>query len=93
MNNFATIFVVFALGALGWRLWLLARHARHVARHRDRVPADFASLVPPEAHAKAADYTLDKVRASKFSEAEVEAMILEFLKLHVAAATRTLSRV
>ena len=64
MNNFSTIFVVFALAAVGWRLWLLARNARHVARHRDRVPEDFAALVPAQAHARAADYTRDKIRVA-----------------------------
>ncbi|MDH5264351.1 MAG: M48 family metallopeptidase, partial [Betaproteobacteria bacterium] len=72
MNSFTPIFVAFALAAVAWRLWLLARHARHVARHRDRVPADFAALVPPEAHARAADYTRDKVRV-----AAVEAVLVD----------------
>lgn len=76
MNAFALTFVAFALAALGWRLWLLARHARHVARHRDRVPADFASLVPPEAHAKAADYTLDKVRVAGFEAVAIDGVLL-----------------
>ena len=76
MNNFATIFVVFALGAVGWRLWLLARHARHVARHRDRVPRDFAAIVPREAHAKAADYTRDKVRVAAVETVFVDGAVL-----------------
>ena len=38
------------------------RQARHVARHRAEVPADFAELIPLEAHRKAADYTLEKLR-------------------------------
>jgi STE24 endopeptidase len=76
LSHFSTIFVVFALGALGWRLWLLARHARHVARHRDRVPPDFAALVPPEAHAKAADYTRDKVRVAAAETLAVDGALL-----------------
>jgi len=76
LSHFSTIFVVFALGALGWRLWLLARHARHVARHRDRVPPDFAALVPPEAHAKAADYTRDKVRVAAAEAVAVDGALL-----------------
>ena len=76
MNAFALTFVAFALAALGWRLWLLRRHARHVARHRDRVPADFASLVPPEAHAKAADYTLDKVRVAALEAVAIDGALL-----------------
>ena len=76
LNTFAPIFVVFALAALAWRLWLLARHARHVARHRDRVPADFAALVPPEAHAQAADYTRDKVRVAAVETVLVDGALL-----------------
>ncbi len=76
MNAFTTLFIAFALAALGWRLWLLARHARHVARHRDRVPADFAGLVPPEAHAKAADYTQDKVRVAAVETVFIDGALL-----------------
>jgi STE24 endopeptidase len=76
LNAFALTFVAFALAALGWRLWLLARHARHVARHRDRVPADFAALVPPEAHAKAADYTRDKVRLAAVETVAIDGALL-----------------
>jgi STE24 endopeptidase len=64
LTTFTAIFVAFALAALGWRLWLLQRHAGHVARHSDRVPEDFAALVSPEAHRKAADYTREKVRVA-----------------------------
>ena len=74
--NFAALFVAFAVAAVAWRLWLLARHARHVARHRDRVPADFAALVPPEAHAKAADYTRDKVRVAAVETVLVDGALL-----------------
>ncbi len=76
MNDFARIFVAFAIAALGWRLWLLYRQARHVARHRDRVPPDFAALVPPEAHAKAADYTRDKVAVAAVEAVAVEGALL-----------------
>jgi STE24 endopeptidase len=68
----AIIFVSLALAALAWRLWLLARHARHVASHRDRVPEAFSALVSLDAHRKAADYTRDKVAV-----AAVEAVALE----------------
>ena len=45
------------LASLGWRTWLAIRQARHVKRHRDSVPPDFAEMIPLEAHHKAADYT------------------------------------
>ncbi|MCW5592161.1 MAG: M48 family metallopeptidase [Burkholderiales bacterium] len=76
MNAFALTFVAFALAALAWRLWLLARHARHVSRHRDRVPPDFAALVPPEAHARAADYTRDKVRVAAIEAVAIDGALL-----------------
>lgn len=44
------------------KLWLSTRQVRHVALHRDRVPAVFAAHVPLAAHQKAADYTLAKSR-------------------------------
>jgi len=76
VNAFALTFVAFALAALAWRLWLLARHARHVTLHRDRVPPDFAALVPPEAHARAADYTRDKVRVAALEAVAIDGALL-----------------
>ena len=62
MNAFAIAFLLLVVAALAWRLWLLGRHARHVTAHREQVPADFIDFVSPEAHRKAADYTLAKAR-------------------------------
>ena len=42
------------------RFWLSTRQIRHVAQHRDRVPAPFAERVSLAAHQKAADYTITK---------------------------------
>ncbi len=39
------------------KLWLSGRQVRHVAQHRDAVPAAFAGTVSLKAHQKAADYT------------------------------------
>ncbi len=61
-HTFTAVLVAFVLASLAWRTWLAARQARHVARHRDTVPADFAGLIPLEAHRKAAQYTLEKLR-------------------------------
>jgi STE24 endopeptidase len=44
------------------RTWLALRQMRHVAAHRDAVPAPFAATVSLEAHRKAADYTLARGR-------------------------------
>ena len=44
------------------KLWLMGRQVRHVAQHRDQVPAAFAHTISLDAHQKAADYTLAKAR-------------------------------
>lgn len=54
------VFAATLLAGLGVKFWLATRQIRHVARHRDAVPADFAATVPLAAHHKAADYTLAK---------------------------------
>ena len=49
---------------------------RHVAAHRDRVPAAFAGTVTPEAHRRAADYTLAKGRFGLLTTAFGTAVLL-----------------
>jgi STE24 endopeptidase len=44
------------------RLWLARRHLRHIAAHRDAVPAAFRETIPLEAHQRAADYTAARMR-------------------------------
>ncbi len=44
------------------RLYLILRHSRHIAAHRDSVPAAFAGQITLEQHQKAADYTQAKIR-------------------------------
>jgi STE24 endopeptidase len=61
-SAFSVLFVVFLLLTLGLRYWLAGRHIRHVLRHRDQVPAEFAEKIPLSAHQKAADYTVAKTR-------------------------------
>lgn len=63
----ALVFALAVLVTTSLRLWLLTRQVRHVARHRDAVPADFAGQVTLEAHQKAADYTLAKARLGAVS--------------------------
>lgn len=68
-------FCALLLAGLAVRLWLANRQARHVWRHREQVPAAFAGTVPPEAHRKAAAYTIAKLRFG-ILEAAVEAALL-----------------
>jgi STE24 endopeptidase len=44
------------------KLWLSGRQVRHLAQHRDQVPAAFANTISLDAHQKAADYTMAKAR-------------------------------
>ena len=55
-------FAAALLAGLGARFWLASRQIRHVARHRDAVPAPFDKTVSLAAHQKAADYTVVKAR-------------------------------
>ena len=81
MNAFAAVFLAFALAALAARCWLLSRHARHVARHRARLPEGFEGLVPLEAHQRAADYTREKVRLALAEAAVLDGALLFALTL------------
>ncbi len=53
---------VVLLANLLTQLWLSGRQVRHVAQHRQAVPATFAHTISLDAHQKAADYTLAKAR-------------------------------
>ena len=61
-QSFSLSFAAFLLATLAVKLWLSSRHIRHVAQHRDAVPAQFAHKIPLAAHQKAADYTIAKTR-------------------------------
>ncbi|MDE2564680.1 MAG: M48 family metallopeptidase [Burkholderiales bacterium] len=62
--------------SLAVKLWLATRQMRHVAAHRDRVPAAFAASVTPQAHRKAAEYTLAKGRFGLLATAFGSAVLL-----------------
>ena len=59
---FTFAFAVALAAGLVVKLWLATRQVRHVARHRDAVPAAFAQAITLAAHQKAADYTVAKTR-------------------------------
>jgi STE24 endopeptidase len=62
MAPFGLIFLAALVLATGLRLWLAQRHVRHVAAHRNAVPAPFAAEITLSAHQLAADYTTAKTR-------------------------------
>ena len=75
----STVTFVFAaalLLSLAVKFWLATRQMRHVAAHRHQVPPRFASTVTPQAHQRAADYTLVKSRFGLLSTAFGTAVVL-----------------
>jgi STE24 endopeptidase len=58
------------------KFWLATRQMRHVAAHRGAVPPAFVGTVPLEAHQKAADYTLAKLRFGIVSQAFGSAVLV-----------------
>ena len=60
--GFSILFVGVLLVTVLLRLWLATRQMRHVAAHRNAVPAQFVEKIPLAAHQKAADYTIAKTR-------------------------------
>ena len=77
---FSLIFLVALTLSTTLRLWLDLRHLRHVAAHRERVPADFFGRIELVEHRKAADYTAAKVRLGLI-EIAVDAAVLLALTL------------
>jgi STE24 endopeptidase len=66
MTDYSLVFTglfsaLLVLGLLT-KFYLASRQIRHVAKHREHVPAAFAASISLEAHQKAADYTLAKAR-------------------------------
>ncbi|MBC8023234.1 MAG: M48 family metallopeptidase [Burkholderiales bacterium] len=78
---FAALFAAFVFAALAWRTWLSVRQMRHVARHRDEVPADFVPYIPLDSHRRAADYTLDKQRVGLIETLLIDGVVLFALTL------------
>jgi STE24 endopeptidase len=70
------LFAAALLASLATRLWLATRQMRHVAAHRDAVPAAFAARVTLEAHQRAADYTVAKTRFGLLTMAFGSAVLL-----------------
>jgi STE24 endopeptidase len=69
-------FAIALLASLAVKFWLATRQMRHVAGHRGQVPAAFVGTVTPEAHRKAADYTLAKGRFGLLTTAFGSAVLL-----------------
>jgi STE24 endopeptidase len=70
------LFAAALVGSLAVQFWLASRQMRHVAAHRDAVPAPFARTITLAAHQKAADYTLAKGRFGLLTTAFGAAVLL-----------------
>jgi len=62
MHPLTWLFLVALAVSLALRLWLARRQVETVRRHRSEVPSAFAGSISPEAHRKAADYTVARTR-------------------------------
>lgn len=75
-STLSLLFVSALLASLVVKFWLATRQMRHVAAHRNAVPAAFAATISLEAHQKAADYTLAKARFGLLSMAFAAAVLV-----------------
>jgi STE24 endopeptidase len=80
MHAFTLAFLAALALATATRLWLAARHIRHVTEHRAAVPSEFAATVTLAGHQKAADYTSARTRLGMI-ETVVSAAVLLALTL------------
>ncbi|MGO1767274.1 MAG: M48 family peptidase, partial [Advenella sp.] len=72
---FTLLFVLFLLLETVTHLWLASRQARHVTRHRARVPDEFAEKIGLHSHQRAADYTVERMKLS-MTRRVFDAMVL-----------------
>jgi len=69
-------FCTLLLAGLGVRFWLASRQVRHVAAHRQQVPSPFDRSISLDAHQKAADYTVAKLRLGLLDTAVAAAILI-----------------
>jgi STE24 endopeptidase len=86
------IFTLALVGSLLLKFWLTTRQVRHVATHRNAVPAAFAQTVTLSAHQRAADYTLARARFGLLGTAFGAAVLLGWTLLGGLGALNELLR-
>ncbi len=69
-------FAAAVVASLLVNFWLASRQMRHVAAHRGAVPAAYAGRITLEAHQKAADYTIAKLRSGLVDDAFGTAVLI-----------------
>jgi STE24 endopeptidase len=75
---FSLVFLAMLALTTALRAWLALRQLRHVAAHRDAVPAEFADRITLAEHQKAADYTAAKLRLGRVELAVDVGLLLLF---------------
>lgn len=65
MHGLTLLFILIVATGTALELWLATRQGAAARAHRDRVPEAFVTQVSPEAHRKAADYTVAKVHLAR----------------------------
>ncbi len=78
---FTSVFAAALVVGLLVKFWLASRQVRHVAAHRDAVPAAFAQTITLAAHQKAASYTVAKARFGLLEMAWGAAVLLAWTLL------------
>lgn len=73
--SLASLFLILVVMTTLTRVWLGIRHMRHIAAHREAVPAAFSASIDLTAHQKAADYSIAKTRLG-LSESVTQALLL-----------------
>lgn len=73
--TFSLVFLTMLILTSGLRAWLALRQLRHVATHREEVPAEFSASIALAEHQRGADYTCAKLRLS-LAELGVDALLL-----------------
>lgn len=81
--TFTFLFILGLVLSVATRYYLAGRHMRHIAKHRDEVPTDFASKITLPEHHKAADYTMAKLRLGLIEIALSAAILIGFTLLGV----------
>ena len=76
--TFSFVFILALCATVALRCWLAARQLKHVAAHREAVPAQFAGRITLGSHQKAADYSMTRTRLSFLSLAIEVAVLLAF---------------
>ncbi|MEO8013370.1 M48 family metallopeptidase [Polaromonas sp.] len=73
---FTLLFAAVLMLGLLTKFYLATRQIRHVAQHRNQVPAAFASTISLASHQKAADYTIAKTRLGMLEMAFSAALLM-----------------